>query len=340
MQKVSFLFERHDAAGSLKTISPADCVKDRLTWLYNDNDEAAMNTSGTYPAKGDPALYIGLDIGGTKLLVALADEKGRILERVQEATPPDLESGLKALDRMIASVAHGRAVAGMGAAIGGPLDWKNGIVSPLHQPQWRGVPLKAIMEAKWKCPFFVDVDTNVAALGEYHFGEERASRLLYLTLSTGMGGGFLVDGRIYRGLNGGHPEVGHQSINFRCSHPERVTCECGAPDCLEALVSGNAIRRIYGKPAERLAREEWQEVAYNLGQGLRNLSAVYLPDVIVLGGGVAVGGGEELIAWSSMVMKERLHIVPAPTVRLSHLGYDTALMGTVAVAMHGLGGYL
>ena len=315
-------------------------MKDRLTWLYNDNDEAAMNTSGTYPAKGDPALYIGLDIGGTKLLVALADEKGRILERVQEATPPDLESGLKALDRMIASVAHGRAVAGMGAAIGGPLDWKNGIVSPLHQPQWRGVPLKAIMEAKWKCPFFVDVDTNVAALGEYHFGEERASRLLYLTLSTGMGGGFLVDGRIYRGLNGGHPEVGHQSINFRCSHPERVTCECGAPDCLEALVSGNAIRRIYGKPAERLAREEWQEVAYNLGQGLRNLSAVYLPDVIVLGGGVAVGGGEELIAWSSMVMKERLHIVPAPTVRLSHLGYDTALMGTVAVAMHGLGGYL
>lgn len=295
-----------------------------------------MNTPGESTAKGDAAFYVGLDIGGTKFLVAGADGQGKILGRIQEATPPDVESGLNALNRMIAAVARGRRVTGIGAAIGGPLDWKRGIVSPLHQPQWREVPLKAIMEAEWGCPFFVDVDTNVAALGEYHFGGERAPRLLYLTLSTGMGGGFLVDGRIYRGKNGGHPEVAHQSVNFRCGHPERVACECGAPDCLEALVSGNGIRRIYGKPAECLAREEWLEVAYNLGQGLRNLAAVYLPDVIVLGGGVAVGGGGPLVARASTVMEERLRIVPPPAIRLSRLGYDTALMGAVAIAMRGL----
>lgn len=280
------------------------------------------------------ALYVGLDIGGTKLLVAGADGQGRLRDRVQEATPPDVESGLQALNRMIAAVSRGRKVTAMGAAIGGPLDWKRGIVSPLHQPQWRDIPLKGIMESKWKCPFFVDVDTNVAAVGEYHFGAERAPRFLYLTLSTGMGGGFLVDGRIYRGMDGGHPEVAHQSVNFRCSRPGNVTCECGAPDCLEALVSGNGIRRIYGKPAERLDEQEWQEVAYNLGQGLRNLAAVYLPDVIVLGGGVAIGGGEKFIAAAVAHMRERLHIVASPAVRLSHLGNDTALMGAIAVAMH------
>lgn len=285
---------------------------------------------------GETTLYVGLDIGGTKLLVASADGKGRILDRVQEPTPLDVESGLAVLNRMITSVSRGRKVAAMGAAIGGPLDWKQGIVSPLHQPQWRDIPLKEIMESRWTCPFFVDVDTNVAALGEYHFGGERASRLLYLTLSTGMGGGFLVDGRIYRGMNGGHPEVGHQSINFWCTNPDRVICECGAPDCLEALVSGNGIRRIYGKPAESLSREEWQEVGYNLGQGLRNLAAVYLPDVIVLGGGVAIGGGEQLIACSVKQMTESLKIISPPRVRLSNLGYDTALMGTIAIAMRGL----
>jgi len=287
----------------------------------------------TVSDQGEGALYVGLDIGGTKLLVASADEQGKILDRGQEATPLEVEAGLNALHRMITGVSHGRKVAAIGAAIGGPLDWERGIVSPLHQPQWRNIPLKAIMEARWNCPFVVDVDTNVAALGEFDFGGERASRFLYLTLSTGMGGGFLVDGQIYRGKDGGHPEVGHQSIPFKCHHPERIICDCGAPDCLEALISGNGIRRIYGKPAERLNPEEWQEVAHNLGLGLRNLAAIYLPDLIVLGGGVAVGGGAALIAGAVKTMAERLHIVATPEVRLSHLGYDTALMGTLATAI-------
>ena len=284
------------------------------------------------------ALYVGLDIGGTKFLVASADDQGKIISRVQEATPPELDDGLAVLHRMIETVAHGEQITSIGAAIGGPLDWQSGIVSPLHQPEWRDVPLKKMMTERWQCPVFVDVDTNVAAIGEYHFGQERAPRFLYLTLSTGMGGGFLVDGKVYRGMDGGHPEVAHQSINYRCAHPERVGCECGAPDCLEGLVSGNAIRRIYGKPAEAISEKEWLEVSYNLGQGLRNLAAIYLPDLIVFGGGVAVGGGDRLIDSAVRVMTEHINIVAAPTVRLSRLGYDTALMGTIAIAMHGLEG--
>ena len=280
--------------------------------------------------------YVGLDIGGTKFLVAAADRDGGVLRRVQEPAPLELQTGIDLLNDMAESVAEGQPLAGMGAAVGGPLDWQSGVVSPLHQPQWRDVPLKAVMQERWGCPFHVDVDTNVAALGEYHFGGERAPRLLYLTLSTGMGGGFLVDGRLYRGMNGGHPEVAHMSVNARCSNPGAVQCECGVPDCLEALVSGNAIRRTYGKPAERLTEPEWQEVEYNLGQGLRNLTVVYHPDVIVLGGGVALGRGEKLVRAATAVMEDHLRLVAPPQVRLSRLGYDTALMGAIAAAMHGI----
>ncbi len=191
------------------------------------------------------------------------------------------------------------------------------------------------METAYGCPFYVDVDTNVAALGELRFGDEAVSRLLYITLSTGMGGGFVVDGQIYRGMHGAHPEIAHQSIAYQCSHPERIRCACGTDDCLEALVSGNGIRRIFGKPAEELAGDEWQEVAYNLGQGLRNLATIYLPDVIVLGGGVAIGAGAQLLHAAQHVMEQRLKLVPVPQLRLSRLGYETALRGTIALAMRG-----
>jgi len=278
-------------------------------------------------------VFVGLDIGGTKIMVAAADREGHELRRVRTATATTLEEDLANLNRMITEVTADNEIKGMGAAIGGPLDWEQGIVSPLHQPAWRNIPLKEIMESKWGCPFRVDVDTNVAAVGEYRWGGVAAPRFLYLTLSTGMGGGFLVDGKIYRGQDGAHPEVGHQSVPFRCANPATVQCECGAPDCLEALVSGNGIRRVYGKPAEELNAAEWEEVAYNLGQGLRNMAALYAPDLIRLGGGVAVGGGERFIEAARRVMEEHLKLVPPPRVELSRLGYDTALRGAIAMAL-------
>jgi glucokinase len=282
------------------------------------------------------SLFVGLDIGGTKFLVASANEGGEIIQRVRAANTANLDTDLELLNKLIDEVTQGEKISGIGAAIGGPLDWQRGIVSPLHQPSWINVPLKQSMQARWKCPFFVDVDTNVAVLGEFHACGGAASKFLYITISTGMGGGFLIDGKVYRGTNGAHPEIGHQSIAFRCMNPSAVRCECGAPDCLEALVSGNGIRRVYGKPAEELNPEEWEEVAYNLGQGLRNLAALLTPDIIRIGGGVAFGGGEQLIQKASMVMKDHLRIVSPPEVSLSCLGYDTALHGAITIAIHGL----
>ena len=282
------------------------------------------------------SIYIGLDIGGTKFMVAAATGNGEIIRRVRTYPSDTLEKDLATLHEMIEKVAGGEVISGMGAAIGGPLDWKTGIVSPLHQPTWREVNLKEIMETRWGPPFFVDVDTNVAALGEFYRTRMTSQKFLYITLSTGMGGGFIVDGRIYRGAGGAHPEIGHQSIPYRCANTAGIQCECGIPDCLEALVSGNGIRRIYGKPAEDLSVMEWGEVAYNLGQGLRNLAAIYTPDEIRLGGGLAVGGGANFMERSAMIMRNHLRLVPAPRVSLSQLGYDTALLGAITIAIRGL----
>lgn len=284
-------------------------------------------------------IYVGLDIGGTKFMVAAADADLRILKRSRAETPGRLDDGLALLGRMIGEVSEGRPIAGMGAAIGGPLDWRRGIVSPLHQEAWRNVPLKDAMERTWRCPFAVDVDTNVAALGEYVLASDKPGRLLYLTLSTGMGGGLVIDGKIYRGAGGAHPEVAHQSVTAKCAHPERIRCECGSAtnDCLEALVSGRGIERVYGKPPAQLGGEERDEVAFNLGQGLRNLATIYLPDEIVLGGGIIMGdGGEALLDRARAVMAAGLKLVPVPEVRRSRLGHDTALMGALVVARDGL----
>ncbi len=283
-------------------------------------------------------IQVGLDIGGTKMLAAAADADRNIIARAKRPTPLDLAEGLADLHEMVAEVTGKNSLEAIGASVGGPLDWWTGVVSPLHQPRWREVPLREIFEKRWQCPFAVDVDTSVAALAEYEaicaLGRQPGppDRLLYMPWSTGIGGGLIVDGEIYRGADGAHPEIGHQAVNYRCSNPAAIQCECGVPDCLEALASGNGIRRVYGKSPEELTDDEWAEVAYNLVQGLRNLAVIYLPDVIVLGGGIAIGRGQQLIAAVECLLQEYVRIVAVPRIELSRLSNDTALMGALVLA--------
>ena len=272
-------------------------------------------------------VYIGIDIGGTKMMAAAVDQGLKILRRCKNMTPEDLQEGLDQIHAMVAEVAAGEEVLGIGMAIGGPIDLAAGTVSPLNQPQWRDVPIRQIMEERWGCPFDFGVDTDVAAVGEYRLAGLDVERFLYVTVSTGVGGGFLLGGEVYRGMKGIHPEVGHQAIPARCSHPERVLCGCGNRDCLEALVSGSGIARVYGKPAKELNAEEWDEVAFNLSRGLRNMIMLLSPDLIVLGGGVTTGGGQFFIEKTLAYLDETLTLAHMPEVRVSELGYDTALLG-------------
>jgi glucokinase len=274
-------------------------------------------------------MLLALDIGGTKSIVATADERGHMVRRVQNPTPFDLQEGLELLKNMAREVAGNEKILAIGVSAGGPMDYKNGIISPLHQPQWRDVPLRQIFEDEFGAPLRVEVDTDAAALAEWNAGE-KASRLLYVTLSTGCGAGFLMDGEIYRGADGVHPEYAHMTIAADVS---THICECGAPGCLSQLVSGRGIEKIYGKSARDLDKSQWCEVGKHLGEGLRNWSAVLSPDVIVLGGGVAVGGADLLLRPAEKTMRDGLRLTPAPQIKLSRLGYDTALRGAVALAM-------
>jgi predicted NBD/HSP70 family sugar kinase len=278
-------------------------------------------------------VFIGMDIGGTKLIVAATDSHGHILKRERAATPLNYDEGIALIHELIAKVSDGAEIAAIGAGAGGPLDWRTGVVSPLNQPEWRDVPLKALMEEHYGCPFSVDVDTNLAALAEYHHSAEKAPRFCYVTVSTGVGGGFVVDGEIYRGMNGQHPEVGHQSLSYRLAEERTVACPCGSNGCLEALVSGGGIRRLYRKPPEDLSSQEWEEVAWNLGQGLRNIAAIYTPDVIVVGGGVTFGARDAMLAPAIQVMRDHLKIVPHPRVLASEMGEHNVLGGAILLAL-------
>jgi glucokinase len=277
-------------------------------------------------------IHIGIDIGGTKMMAAAVNADMQVIRRCKAPTPEDLQAGLDQLHAMVAEVAAGEQILGIGLAIGGPIDLAAGTVSPLNQPQWRDVPLKRMLEDRYGCPFHYGVDTDVAAVAEYHLAGLDVARFLYVTISTGVGGGFLLDGKVYRGIHGIHPEVGHQSVAARVKYPERVLCGCGNTDCLEALVSGSGIQRIYGKPAQELDADEWDEVAFNLSQGLRNMIMPLAPDLIVLGGGVTTGGGEFFLDKTFAYLEKNLKLAVMPEIRISELGYDTALLGAAYIA--------
>lgn len=276
---------------------------------------------------------IGIDIGGTKILTASCDRQGAFLFRARINTPQapsDALNQLTELVRAAASHVPDEKIDAIGISCGGPLDPREQTVSPLHLPQWRGLELGRELRSEFNCPVRLENDADAGAFAEYHVAGAEIKRLLYVTLSTGLGGGILVDGEIYRGHNHSHPEIGHQNVPLD-PDIKQVSCTCGATNCLEALISGLAIEHRYGKKAADLNREEWTEVGVLLGRGLRNAAVMLAPGEIVISGGVAVGGGELLLAAACAELKRNVHIVPCPHLRLSRLDYDAALWGALAL---------
>lgn len=280
------------------------------------------------PSSSSP-LLVGIDLGGTKIQVAATDFSGHVLARLREPTPRSLPEGLDLLRQALTTVAQGAPIAGIGVAIGGPINALTGVVSPLHQPEWRDVPLGRHLET-WSAgaPWRIEVDTDAAALAEYHLGGHGVERLLYVTVSTGVGGGFVVAGDVFRGADGAHPEFGHQAV----PGGEGVACPCGAQGCLEALVSGTALQRRYQCDPATLDDAAWAETGLLLGLGLRNASTLLAPQLIALGGGVVIGAGERLLTPARAELAAGLRLVPAPRVTASVLGYDTALQGALVLA--------
>jgi glucokinase len=191
-------------------------------------------------------LVVGVDLGGTQVRVAIL-QGATLLSRVNFLTrdyptperlvPRTYHAIQEALDK--ASVGLDQIV-GIGIGSPGPLDGNTGIIfDPPNLPEWRNVPLRDIFRDHYKFPVFVENDANVAALGEYMFGAGYGSKnMVYITISTGIGGGVIVDGQLMRGASGAAAELGHITID---RNGER--CLCGNVGCLENIASGTAIAR-------------------------------------------------------------------------------------------------
>jgi glucokinase len=175
-------------------------------------------------------------------------------------------------------------VRAIGICAPGPLNPKTGVViNPPNLPGWRNVPLADIVSEKFELPCSVENDANAAGLAEALYGAARGySSVFYVTLSTGIGAGIILDGRIYHGKNGAAAEGGHVSIDYRSP----AICNCGVPGCIEALASGSALA-ARGLDPRKLKECELDELADMIGAWLGGVVSLLDPDVIVVGGGLS-----------------------------------------------------
>jgi glucokinase len=290
-------------------------------------------------------MIIGIDLGGTKIKAALADEKGRIITDVN--IPTEAWKGKAAvidnLKKAIKTLMHGSRAKSccIGIGVPGPILYEKGIViEPPNLPGWKRVNLKKILEQEFKIPVFVDNDANCAALAEARFGAgKKARHFIYITISTGIGGGIIIDRKVYRGAIGAAGEFGHMIIDSR-----GYTCGCGNVGCLEALGSGTAIKKRAGMDAiavelaarqgDKHAQKVIQETAHYLAIGIANLVNIFNPEMVILGGGVSKMR-ELLLKPIRHEFKKYALTLPAKNVRIvrASLGDESGVLGAVALCL-------
>jgi glucokinase len=302
-----------------------------------------------------------VDIGGTKIAVGMVDESGRLLAQLESPTEPERgpDYGLKLIHEMLrqtVSLADGR-LRGIGIGCTGPVNPLTGVLGWIEfLPGWEGMNLGEELSHSFDVSAAIENDADAAALGEFTFGSgqgahggpnpDSARRFLYITVSTGIGGGLVLDGQLYRGVDGAHPEVGHHVID-----PSGPACLCGAHGCWESLASGPSLARRggrdtaqdvcaaaeHGEPASLAAVER---EGYYLGLGLANLVTLFTPDIIALGGGVM---RSRHLFWDAIqaVIRQNCGLVPYEKTGLlpAALGVDIGLIGAACVWRHRYGGF-
>ena len=300
-----------------------------------------------------------IDVGGTKIAAAVVGNDGRILAHAEAPTAPDQGYGaaLERMSRMLRRVFDecGGTVAGIGIGSTGPIDPETGIYGEVGTlPGWKGSPLAADLRREFGLPVVVENDADAAALAEVRWGVGRGlprnASLLYVTISTGIGVGVVLDGRLYHGAGGAHPEIGHMVLD--ASGP---VCYCGARGCWEVLASGPALeawmkgqnqaepltaRRIceLARRGDGLARQAAVRASHYLGLGLANLVTMFCPHVIALGGGL-MQSADLLLPGALAVVREICTQVPAENTSIvpAGLGKDVGLLGAACVWHYRLG---
>jgi glucokinase len=299
----------------------------------------------------------GVDIGGTKIAVGVVDPQGHILAK--DECPTDVPRGfdhamhqVKVLLSQCAERAEAK-LHGIGIGCAGPVDTVTGALGNVNNlPGWKGGNPVEVLSRQFGVPAALENDADAAALGELHWGAGRAkSRFLYVTVGTGIGVSVILDGQVYRGVNGCHPEIGHHIID--ASGP---ACSCGVRGCWESLAAGPAMMvwlrenapATYGnrtltareicsraQDSDEWAQRAVEREAYYLGLGLANLITLFAPEAIVLGGSV-MKSAHLFLDRMHEVIRQNCRLVPAGRVEitLASLGADAGLIGAAQVWYH------
>lgn len=286
-----------------------------------------------------------IDIGGTKIAAGVVDDRGRIVARRECPTEPErgFEDAFRRMAAMLHDAAAGASLDGIGVGCTGPVDPFRGTVeaAPLL-PGWQGAELALRLSVEFGLPVAMENDADAAALAEAAWGAGRDKRrFIYVTVGTGIGVGIVLDGRLYRGADGAHPEPGHQIID--ASGPP---CYCGARGCWESLAGGPAMSAgCGGMDAEEICRRAaaGEEAAmraveresYYLGLGLANLVTTFCPDAIALGGGVMKSIHQFLEPARALVRRIATQVPSEKTLILpAALGGDAPLAGAARAWHH------
>lgn len=311
-------------------------------------------------------LALSVDLGGTKTVTAVVTGAGKTLARelfptpVAEGVAAELRAAAQSLRRVMAEADISLGdVTGIGLSMPGISNSETGVVhrSP-NLPDWQDVPVGDFFRNEFGCPAMVINDANAGALGEMRFGAAHGLKdIIYLTISTGIGGGIVTGGKLYTGTGGLAGELGHMTVS-----DDDTPCPCGSKGCWEMMASGTAlgrearrrlaagdkskitefvdgdIARVTAREVHRaydegdaLAAELVRRAAYYLGVGLINTVNIFNPEMVVIGGGMMVFG-EDLLGPAREMVMARAYPESARQARIvaAELGGDAPLLGAAA----------
>ncbi|GAA1534462.1 ROK family protein [Kribbella lupini] len=304
---------------------------------------------------------LALDVGGTKLAAGVVRADGtvqsfRTIETAVHEGPDAAVSRLLDLgEKAMAEAGHPEVVA-VGIGCGGPLDPATGVIlGPPGLPGWDEVPLGRLVTERLGLPAYVENDASAAALAEHRWGGWGVRSLVYLTVSTGFGGGVVINGELFQGAAGQGGELGHVVVDWQ-GRP----CGCGAQGCAEAYVSGTSIARRaqealgqrtssltsvteltardvaeHARAGDELAVAVWDETTAMLGRMVAVIINVCEPDLVVLGGGVTRAGDQLLVPVREAALRQAMPpAAKACDVVLSRHGDRSGVLGAAAIAFH------
>jgi glucokinase len=279
---------------------------------------------------------LAVDVGGTKMAAGIVTADGDLLARSVRPTPrtDDGETVLSALLEAVAEVRTGDEVA-CGVGSGGPMTRGGDSVSPLNIPAWRGFPLRARLADAFGLPVHIDNDAKALALGEGWRGAAQGeASYLAMVVSTGVGGGIVLEGRLLdgEGANAGH--IGHVIVE-----PDGRVCPCGARGCLEAEASGTAIAARTGAPAADAPDGERARAGRLVGRAVASVAVLLDLRLAVVAGSVALGYGDVFFDAAQAELSDRARIEYARSARIvrAGLGDEGPLIGAAAVALRSAG---